>query len=125
MAIRCSGGDAAVLCTLNRARELYQNKLHADIAVEELASLLAECAIAEAQPGRTESLPFNTNGGLPLTIPKFDENSILAENGRRQLVQDAFEDGSSFICLRCGGVISNLRKDEHLQYWCNTNDSTQ
>lgn len=103
----------------------YQSKLQADIAVEELASSFAECANAEAQPGRTESLPFNTGGASPLTIPKFDENSIRAENGRRQTVVDAFQDGSSFICLRCGGLISNLRKDAHLQYWCNSNDSTQ
>jgi hypothetical protein len=49
-----------------------------------------------------------------------DEACILAESGRKQIILDAFADGSSFICLKCGGLFSTSRKDEHLTYWCGT-----
>jgi hypothetical protein len=35
-----------------------------------------------------------------------DEACILAESGRKQIILDAFADGST------------SRKDEHLAYWC-------
>ncbi|KAI6689054.1 hypothetical protein NL676_025882 [Syzygium grande] len=50
MATRAKGGDQAVIEFLQRARELYRSKLQSTSAVEQLASLFAECAIAEAQP---------------------------------------------------------------------------
>ncbi|KAK1291118.1 hypothetical protein QJS10_CPA05g01323 [Acorus calamus] len=116
MAMRSDGGDDAVIQTLNRARELYRNKVQASAAADELASLFAECAIAEAQPLRS---------GLPSSSTNITEimdasmgSSILARSGRTQIMMDAFADGSSFICLQCGGLVSNLRKDEHLTYWC-------
>ncbi|KAK1269497.1 hypothetical protein QJS04_geneDACA006379 [Acorus gramineus] len=116
MAMRSDGGDDAVVQTLNRARELYRNKVQASAAADELASLFAECAIAEAQPLRS---------GLPSSSTNITEimdasmgSSILARSGRTQIMMDAFADGSSFICLQCGGLVSNLRKDEHLAYWC-------
>lgn len=114
MATRYNGGEAAVHQTLNRALELYRNKRRADVAVDELASLFAECAI-EAQPVSSD----DSNGGRDFLMPKLDESSILAESGRGELLLDACQDGSSFICLRCGGLFSNHRRDEHLQFWCN------
>ncbi|KAA8537782.1 hypothetical protein F0562_027638 [Nyssa sinensis] len=58
MATRTKGGDEAVFQALNRARELYRNKLQASAAADELASLFAECAIAEALP-KSEPLQQN------------------------------------------------------------------
>ncbi|XP_077211576.1 uncharacterized protein LOC143846869 [Tasmannia lanceolata] len=116
MAMRSSGGDTAVFQTLHRARELYRNKLQANAGADELASLFAECAIAEAQPVNSEVVPFDTRGTSPM--PDADGTSILAKSGRQQIMLDAFSDGSSFICLQCGGLVSNQRKDEHLAYWC-------
>ncbi|KAF8406288.1 hypothetical protein HHK36_008373 [Tetracentron sinense] len=116
MAMRSDGGDGAVFQTLHRARELYRNKLQANAAADQLASLFAECAIAEAQPLESKVSPFGS-GGTSVT-PDAHEASILAESGRKQIVLDAFSDGSSFICLQCGGIVSNHRKDEHFAYWC-------
>ncbi|PON94238.1 hypothetical protein TorRG33x02_099760 [Trema orientale] len=116
MATRTGGGDEAVFRSLHRARELYRSRLQENAAADQLASLFAECAIAEAQPLKSE-LPSN-NVGDSWVVPDAHGNSILAETGRMQIVLDAFSDGSSFICLQCGGLVSNHRRDEHYAYWC-------
>ncbi|XP_050217289.1 uncharacterized protein LOC126668115 [Mercurialis annua] len=116
MAMRAKGGDEAVFQSLHRARELYITRLQEKTAVDQLASLFAECAIAEAQPFVAESPPQNVGGSS--VLPDSHVNSILAETGRMQIVLDAFSDGTSFICLQCGGLVSNHRKDEHYAHWC-------
>ncbi|KAL0906470.1 hypothetical protein M5K25_024967 [Dendrobium thyrsiflorum] len=121
MAIKSAGGDQAVLQTLIRAQELYINRVRADAAADELASLFAECAIAEAQPPPNPVLtpPLEQlNATNPTLLQDVSDTSILAQSGRMQIMLDAFADGSSFICLKCGGLVSNLRKDEHFMYWC-------
>ncbi|KAK9946472.1 hypothetical protein M0R45_011937 [Rubus argutus] len=116
MAARTRGGDEAVVQSLQRARELYRSRLQDSTAVDQLASLFAECAIAEAQPSKPESSADNVSGSS--VGSDAHGTSILAETGRMQIVLDAFSDGSSFICLQCGGLVSNHRKDEHYAYWC-------
>lgn len=116
VAMKTKGGDQAVFQFLNRARELYRSKLQGNAAVDQLASLFAECAIAEVLPVNIE-MPANGFSG-PSIIPDVHETSILAETGRMQIVLDASSDGSSFICLKCGGLVSLHRKDEHYAYWC-------
>ncbi|KAJ0984359.1 hypothetical protein J5N97_002715 [Dioscorea zingiberensis] len=117
MAMKSEGGEQAVYETLHRARELYRNRLQANAAADELASLFAECAIAEAQPV-TSDPPSTTEIDPSVLLPDSAENSILAISGRKQIMLDAFSDGSSFICLQCGGLVSNLRREEHVAYWC-------
>lgn len=127
MAMKTKGGDEAVFYILERARELYRSKLQASAEADKLASLFAECVIAEAQPVRSEPAPslpsLSQLPTSPFTSPDAIDcdaygKSILAETGRKQIVLDAFSDGSSFICLQCGGLVSNHRKDEHYAYWC-------
>ncbi|GAV81344.1 hypothetical protein CFOL_v3_24801 [Cephalotus follicularis] len=115
-AMRSIGGDVAVFQSLHRARELYQKRMRENTAADQLATLFAECAIAEAQPLRAEPFPHDRVGTS--ISPEDHGTSILAETGRMQIVLDAFSDGSSFICLQCGGLVSNHRKDEHYAYWC-------
>ncbi|KAJ4825631.1 hypothetical protein Tsubulata_029050 [Turnera subulata] len=116
MAMRTKGGDAAVFESLHRARELYMSRLQQNTSVDQLASLFAECAIAEAQPQEAEAGTLNV---ARQSVPEeVHGNSILAQTGRMQIVLDAFSDGSSFICLQCGGLVSVHRKDEHYAYWC-------
>ncbi|MCL7036404.1 hypothetical protein MKW94_022910 [Papaver nudicaule] len=117
-AVKSEGGDQAVFNTLHRARELYRNKLQANSAADQLASLFAECAIAEANPFKTGQPMSCTGERSSVVTPDANGNSILAKSGRKQIMLDAFSDGSSFICLQCGGLVSNNRKDEHLAYWC-------
>ncbi|XP_043714276.1 uncharacterized protein LOC122662645 [Telopea speciosissima] len=116
MAMRTDGGEDAVFHTLHRARELYRNKVQANAAADELASLFAECAIAEAQPLKLKISPFDS-GGSSMT-PDLHGSSILAKTGREQIMLDACSDGSSFICLQCGGLVSQQRREEHFAYWC-------
>ncbi|KAL4307905.1 hypothetical protein HN51_042335 [Arachis hypogaea] len=121
VAMKSKGGDEAVFQSLHRAREVYRSRLQDNAAVDQLASLFAECAIAEAQPVIIE--PSATNTLVPsIASPSISSDahgtSILAETGRMQVVLDAVSDGSSFICLKCGGLVSNHRKDEHYAYWC-------
>ncbi|OVA19019.1 hypothetical protein BVC80_8335g2 [Macleaya cordata] len=121
-AVKSDGGDQAVFQTLHRARELYRNKLQTNAAADELASLFAECAIAEAKPLTltltSEQSPTYTGDPPGTVTPDANGTSILAKTGRKQIMLDAFSDGSSFVCLQCGGLVSNHRKEEHLAYWC-------
>lgn len=109
MAMKGTRGEAGAFEALNRAKEVYMNKMNEN-NVDELASLFAECAIAEALPSISNWEP--DGGGT----------SILTESGRKQVMVDAFSDGSSFVCLQCGGLVSNNRKDEHLAFWCCNGD---
>jgi len=116
VAVKNKGGDEAVFQSLSRAREQYRSRLQQNAAADQLASLFAECAIAEVQPAMVE--PSATNITSPSTTADANGTSILAESGRTQVVLDAVSDGSSFICLKCGGLVSNTRRDEHYTYWC-------
>uniref|UniRef100_A0A0E0JVT1 C2HC zinc finger plants domain-containing protein n=1 Tax=Oryza punctata TaxID=4537 RepID=A0A0E0JVT1_ORYPU len=114
LAIRSQGGEQALMQTLNRARELYRQRSQPSPSVDDLASLLAQCAIAESQSPNTNVQ--QAPGSDPVMMLDSDEVCILAESGRKQIILDAFADGSSFICLKCGGLFSTSRKDEHLAY---------
>ncbi|KAK4428900.1 hypothetical protein Salat_1189900 [Sesamum alatum] len=116
MAMKIQGGDEAVSQALSRARELYINKVQASAAADQLASLFAECAIAEAIPSQPQLSQHKMDDHS--TEPDPQGTSILAETGRKQVVLDAFSDGSSFVCLQCGGLVSNHRKEEHFAFWC-------
>lgn len=116
LAMKTKGGDEAVFQFLHRARELYRSKLRENAAIDQLASLFAECAIAGALP---INIGTSANSISPPSIsPDVHEASILAETGRMQVVLDAVSDGSSFICLKCGGLVSIHRKEEHYAHWC-------
>ncbi|XP_073283855.1 uncharacterized protein [Primulina huaijiensis] len=116
MAMKIQGGDEAVSQALNRARELYINKAQASAALAELASLFAECAIAEAIPSPHGTSFHNMNGHSIEPVAR--GTSILAETGRTPIVLDASSDGSSFVCLQCGGLVSSHRREEHFAFWC-------
>ncbi|KAG6548998.1 hypothetical protein Mapa_009440 [Marchantia paleacea] len=129
IALRASGGERAVLQAFSRAREIYRTERVANDPVDELSALFADCGLTDIQ-----SINFSSNGGPPTATPvpsmqdldMMERNTsripisapILAESGRLQVVMDASSDGSSFVCLQCGGVVSNLRRDEHIQFWC-------
>nr|GLL18259.1 uncharacterized protein LOC109149142 [Ipomoea trifida] len=116
MAMRTRGGEEAVCQVLSRARQLYSNKVQASAAADELASLFAECAIAEAIPPRPG--PSESNKMDHPTEIELHGTSILTESGRKQVMLDALSDGSSFICLQCGGLVNSHRREEHYSLWC-------
>ena len=47
-------------------------------------------------------------------------DSLLSErcDGSENILRDAFEDGSSVVCRRCGGLVKRLRWDLHNTKWC-------
>ncbi|CAN7045179.1 hypothetical protein IGI04_008220 [Brassica rapa subsp. trilocularis] len=119
MAMRTQGGDEAVLQILNRTRELYKRRIQETASVDQLASLFAECAIREAEPlgHQPTSADLFCSTKERVTADAHGV-SILEKSGRSQIMLDAFADGSSFICLKCGGLVSVHRRDEHYAYWC-------
>ncbi|CAN8265807.1 unnamed protein product [Cochlearia groenlandica] len=129
MAMRTQGGDEAVLQILNRTRELYKSRIRETASIDQLASIFAECAITEAQPlgheaattdsfGTKETVTADSFGTKETVTADSRGISILEKSGRSQIMLDAFADGSSFICLQCGGLVSIHRRDEHYAYWC-------
>ena len=120
MAMRNQGGDEAVLQILNRTRELYKRRIQETASMDQLASIFAECAITEAQPlALDEPTTSKDLFGTKETVTADAHGiSILEKSGRSQIMLDAFADGSSFICLQCGGLVSIHRRDEHYAYWC-------
>lgn len=136
VALRTIGGEQAVLSALGRARDVYQNRSRTLEATDELTALFAQCAIATLPPSdlvvpsddmAVETTTTATTMSSQVEMEMMDQNnnhirglgsSILAESGREQVVWDASADGSSFLCQQCGGVVSNLRRDEHFAHWC-------
>lgn len=47
-----------------------------------------------------------------------EEDSFLSERGEEDILRDAFEDGSSIICQKCGGLVPHTRWDAHKLSWC-------
>ncbi len=47
-----------------------------------------------------------------------DEESMLFEHGRTDILRDAFEDGSSVVCPACNSLIPRARAEIHRKYWC-------
>ncbi|KAL0283249.1 UNVERIFIED_CONTAM: hypothetical protein Sradi_7235400 [Sesamum radiatum] len=79
MAMKLQGGDEAVSQALSRARQLYINKVQASAAADQLASLFAECAIAEAIPSQPQLSQHRMDNHS--TEPDPQGTSILAETG--------------------------------------------
>ena len=48
------------------------------------------------------------------------QDTILRDQGNQQILKDAFEDGSSVICRKCGGLIAQKRWIAHKSFWCPT-----
>lgn len=46
------------------------------------------------------------------------QETILLERGEETILKDAFEDGSSVVCCKCGALVPRLRADAHTLYWC-------
>lgn len=47
-----------------------------------------------------------------------NEETILSERGEQIILKDAFEDGSSVVCSRCGSLVPTVRAEKHSLYWC-------
>jgi hypothetical protein len=52
-----------------------------------------------------------------------DDTTILSERGEQSILKEAFEDGSSVVCTKCGSLIPRSRSEEHCKYWCEFADN--
>ena len=50
--------------------------------------------------------------------------SILEEREEGDILNDAFEDGSSVICEKCGDLVKRERMDIHVKTWCSMNEES-
>jgi hypothetical protein len=46
------------------------------------------------------------------------QESLLHELGDEDILRQAFEDGSSVVCRRCGGLVAAARWEAHKVTWC-------
>jgi hypothetical protein len=51
-----------------------------------------------------------------------DDSSLLYQNGRTDILRDAFEDGSSVVCPSCGSLVPRARAEIHSKFWCEASD---
>lgn len=100
-----SGGDeAAMKASLDAAKHTAsaqrrrERDIRPDLTDEEAAELAAARGVCD---------------------DLLDRSSIVGdERGKRDLLQDAFQDGSSVVCVRCGDLVARSRWDAHLSRWC-------
>jgi hypothetical protein len=95
-AIRLTSGEASILGILDEAKrrvdEEYARRSHkADVrsARDALSDLLEKAS-----------------------------DSIVGERGDEDILHDAFVDGSSVICSKCGALIKRDRSEAHSKKWC-------
>ena len=101
-AISLTRGEDAVIEVLSEARERAAAELKRNEAAEASAAMVElEAAIAAR----------NSLAEAP---------SVLVDrcDGSEQILRDAFEDGSSVICTRCGGLVKSARWAAHSSTWC-------
>lgn len=46
------------------------------------------------------------------------QETFLSERGDEEILKDAFEDGSSVLCRKCGGLVAKVRWESHNSTWC-------
>ena len=120
-AIRLTSGEASILGILDAAKkkidEEYENRgkksqiRGARDALEELLERSADSIIGE----RTclQYLFLNQS-----SISDFTTNILLFTGGDDDILHDAFVDGSSVVCTKCGSLIARSRAEAHSLKWC-------
>ena len=93
-AIRISSGEDSIISIIDKAKK----KVEGDYSLNQNSA-----AIAAA----TDALKM-----------MLLQDSFLSERGQEDILRDAFEDGSSIICQKCNGLVSQSRWKAHSLSWC-------
>ena len=102
-AIALTKGPDAVLDTLNQAKQRAEAEASQQAAYD-------RALLAEAQQNSKRLV---------------HDDSILKDRLESTILRDAFEDGSSVICVRCKSLIKRTRWSIHRDLWCpELNDAT-
>ena len=93
-AVRITRGENAIFDVLNQARERATAEIDQQVLREsyEQARLVSEDLMRQ--------------------------NTFLSERGEEDILRDAFEDGSSLVCVKCGGLVAKIRWESHKALWC-------
>mmetsp|Transcript_28801 Transcript_28801/g.27584 ORF Transcript_28801/g.27584 Transcript_28801/m.27584 type:complete len:161 (-) Transcript_28801:692-1174(-) len=95
-AIRLSSGEDSIIRILDQAKK----KAEEDATMQDQEA--ADC------------LSYATNA-----IEKIqEEDCFLSQRGEEDILKDAFQDGSSLICQKCGGLVKAERWEAHSDSWC-------
>lgn len=93
LAIQKTRGEGAILQVLDEAKKAAKERGY--MTEEEFAELNGTLEGADAT-----------------------EEPIISERGKEQILRDAYADGSSILCKRCGALVPVKRKSNHDQFWC-------
>ena len=93
-AIRISSGEDSIIRILDQAKKRVDD----DYALRDQSSAVT-----------------NATNAIKMML---EQDSILSECGAEDILRDAFQDGSSIICQKCGGLVPQTRWEVHRNKWC-------
>ena len=93
-AIRISSGEDSIIRILDEAKKRVDD----DYALRDQSSAVTNAANAIRRI--------------------LEQDCFLSERGQEDILRDAFEDGSSIICQKCSGLVSQIRWEAHKNRWC-------
>lgn len=101
-AISLSRGEDKVIETLQQARRDF---------------------LADADRERSAHYRTELASAIAAMNNMLDKPSILGDDhDRGDILVDAFEDGSSIICAKCGALVPKDRALQHASFWCEAAD---
>ena len=93
-AIRITRGEDAIMEVLDEAKKRCRAEIDKQVMMESFEQAKAISAMLMQQ------------------------ETLLSERGDEEILKDAFEDGSSILCRKCGGLVAKVRWESHSQWWC-------
>mmetsp|Transcript_11523 Transcript_11523/g.20845 ORF Transcript_11523/g.20845 Transcript_11523/m.20845 type:complete len:168 (-) Transcript_11523:260-763(-) len=126
------GGRASVMPAIERAMARWESGTRTQSDVDDLSNLLCAISLDTMAMSSSPGDPTTASGPAPMAyhqpqmqaapISQAESLSqlvpILAETGRQDITQCAINDGSSYLCARCGGLVARGRQQHHEEYWC-------
>ena len=93
-AVRLTRGEDAIIDVLDEAKKRWTNQIDRQVMNESLEQARQICEML------------------------MNQDTFLSERGEEDILKDAFEDGSSVLCRKCGGLVAKIRWESHLNTWC-------
>ena len=102
--IRITRGEEAITGFLDEAKLRAEREAQERARREEMRQAVEDEALAAAQRMAQELVE--------------DESTLLSQRGKTNIIQEAFENGSSVVCRECNALVPRARYDQHRDYWC-------
>ncbi len=94
-AVRLTQGEDAIMDVLSEAKRRSEERFEAEVEKQ-----------------------LNVARGMCRDLLR--QETILMETGSEDILRQAFEDGSSVVCRKCGALVSVARWEVHRDVWCST-----